>query len=317
VNLTQRQQAAVDRIKKRLATGEDAIVETDCLCGDGDRERLAATDRHGIPSPTWLCRRCGMVYVSPRPDEAALKRFYNEDYFDLYASKSAEDVGELFSIQRRQGADVAAFVDGAGIGAPKVVYDIGCGTGGMLAVFADRGATVAGADYAENLVAFGNGRLGNGVLRVGGGDALADLPPADLLIASHLVEHLSDPVGWAASLRGLVRDGGLVYILTPGLRSGGTIMNGVASQFLNMHLYYFTLGTLSMVMAKAGFSLVKGSETVEAIYRKEASAPLSTGLDGDPALVDYLARAGRLRPVMAALRPLWRWKNELLKRVNG
>ncbi len=313
MRLSERQRAAVDRIKGRLATGEDATVETGCLCGDGDTTLVATTDRHGIPSPTLLCRRCGTLFVSPRPDEAALKRFYNEDYFDLYASKSAIDEGALFDIQRRQGGDVASFVEGAGVPAPGVVYDIGCGTGGMLSVFADKGAAIAGADYAENLVAYGNGRLGAESLVMGGIEALIGRPPADLLIASHLVEHLSDPVGWATSLRDVVSEGGHVYILTPGLRTGVTMMEGVNAQFLNMHLYYFTLGTLSMVMGRAGFSLVKGTETVEAVYRKEATTPLATGAAGDLELVDYLAKVRRLRPVMALARPIWRVKNELLK----
>lgn len=304
MQLSARQLAAAERVRARLLSGADRVEHAECPCGQGDPVPLADADRHGIPSPTVVCRTCGLVYVASRPDEQALRRFYNEDYFDLYASKSAMDAAALYDIQRRQGGGVADFVRRSGVPDPGRVFDVGCGTGGMLANYAERGAAIAGVDYSEQLVAYGNSRLGAGTLAVGGIEALQNKGQGDLVIASHLIEHVTDPVAWAMSLREFIAPEGHVYVLTPGLRTYTTRFDGLASQLLNMHLFYFTLGTLSMVMARAGFALVYGNEVVEAVYRRCAELPNGAASSrGDPALASWLKRADRVRPVFGLLRP--------------
>lgn len=315
--LSPRQQAAVDRIAARLLSGEDATEHVGCPCGGEAYDVLADCDRNGIPSPTVVCRRCGLAFVALRPDERALRRFYNEDYFDLYASKSAADMASLYDIQRQQGQAVADFVRRSGVPDPARVFDVGCGTGGMLAAFAERGAAIAGVDYAEQLVAYGNGRLGAGTLETGGVDVLRRRGRADLVIASHLVEHVADPVAWALSLRDVVKPGGHAYILTPGLRTYATRFDGLAPQLLNMHLFYFTLGTLDMVMARAGFSRMSGNQTIEAVYRREADlAGDAAVLRGDPALAGWLRKAELVRPVFRLLWPLYLFISKLKDRTR-
>jgi 2-polyprenyl-3-methyl-5-hydroxy-6-metoxy-1,4-benzoquinol methylase len=299
-----------------MISGEDRTELVDCLCGGARYVQFSDTDRHGIPSPVAVCCNCGLGFVSRRPDEQALRRFYNEDYFDLYASVSARDEATLFAIQGSQGQAVLDFVLGCGVPLPNRVFDIGCGTGGMLEVFLRRGASIHGADYAENLVVYGNSRLGEGVLKVGGVEVLRGEGLADLVVASHLIEHVPDPVAWAFQLREIVSPGGHVYILTPGLRSRATLFDGLEEQLLNMHLYYFTLRTLNMIMSRAGFILVSDNETIEAVYRRADNCPTDPALGpGDPSLVRWLRGTGMLHPLIRAMYPAYRLVSDIKNRI--
>ena len=72
-----------------------------------------------------------------------------------------------------------------------VVAEIGCGPGGILKVFQEKGYEVRGCELDRRCVEFSNKQ---GVPTLGGGvEALADAGiRADLVILSHLLEHLHD-----------------------------------------------------------------------------------------------------------------------------
>ena len=58
------------------------LEEVNCsLCGGREMKTLARRDCVGLPVKTVMCRRCGLIYINPRPTE--------EWYKDYYASLGA------------------------------------------------------------------------------------------------------------------------------------------------------------------------------------------------------------------------------------
>jgi SAM-dependent methyltransferase len=310
MKLTSIQRQSVERIRSRLLSREYSTESVGCFCGSDGSRFLSDTDRHGIPSRTLLCRSCGLIYVSPRMTEDTLKRFYNEEYFPLYASASYETEEDLFQIQRQQGFNLLRRLAEHGFAGNGRVFDIGCGTGGMLSAFFDQGWDVMGVDFSENLVSFARSRLGD-CIRVGDLSAFEVSREVDLVLMSHVVEHVSHLTGFLVRLRKILRTGGAVFLVTPGVRIFGVRLFGLKPYLLNMHLYYFSLGTLSMVMGSAGFSLQRGDENIYALFRKEECVPDSLDSPGDPGLYAFLRKAHLLRPLWMALWPLWKIKNRL------
>jgi len=49
-------------------------------------------------------------------------------------------------------------------------------------------------------------------------DALGDTAPVDFVIASHVIEHIPDPIGWLAQIGEILRDGGIVVLVVPDRR---------------------------------------------------------------------------------------------------
>ena len=55
---------------------------------------------------------------------------------------------DLFQIQRKQGFDLLKRLADHGFSGNGRVFDIGCGTGGMLSAFSDQGWDVMGVDFS-------------------------------------------------------------------------------------------------------------------------------------------------------------------------
>jgi SAM-dependent methyltransferase len=98
------------------------------------------------------------------------------------------------------------------------ILDVGCGQGFESARFLGSGREVVGVDYAAEAVATAASRYGPEGLRVAQMNALglAFLPESfDGACSSHLIEHFTDPEPHVAELARVVKDDGLVCVLTP------------------------------------------------------------------------------------------------------
>lgn len=98
------------------------------------------------------------------------------------------------------------------------ILDVGCGQGFESARFLDGRREVVGVDYSRDAVATASSRYGPEGLRVAQMDALglAFLAESfDGACSSHLIEHFTDPEPHVAELARVVKDDGVVCVLTP------------------------------------------------------------------------------------------------------
>ena len=49
-------------------------------------------------------------------------------------------------------------------------------------------------------------------------DAVGDAAPLDFVIASHVIEHIPDPIGWLAQIAEILVDGGILALVVPDRR---------------------------------------------------------------------------------------------------
>ena len=162
--------------------------------------------------------------------------------------------------------------------------EIGCGPGGILSIFAERGAVVTGYDLNAEYSA--DRPDGWPMVRTGTIDtALANSEKHDLVILSHVLEHMYEPVDALRKARSLVKDGGYLYIEVPGLRSfekghysicGCTLAHpyekDLMKEFVIAHNFEFDLSVLDYVLQTSSFSIVSATELVRVLAR--ATAPL-------------------------------------------
>lgn len=96
--------------------------------------------------------------------------------------------------------------------------DVGCGQGFESARFLDPGRQVVGVDYSSDAVTTAATRYGPAGLRVAQTDALRlglRTGSFDGACSSHLIEHFTEPEPHVAELARVVRDDGVVCIVTP------------------------------------------------------------------------------------------------------
>ena len=100
--------------------------------------------------------------------------------------------------------------------APKLIVDLGCGTGRFTQPLADRlAATVIGIDPSERMLAAARAKPGNG--RVEFRQASSEKLPladgcADMIFMSMVLHHLSDRPATARECRRILREGGRLCV---------------------------------------------------------------------------------------------------------
>ena len=260
-----------------------------CLCGETEFERIATKDRHGIATGVSLCKACGLGVLTPRLTEEALVRFYESDYRTLYrGSDHIED--SYFERSYRRGERLIAFLAERGIMVRGgVAVEIGCGPGGILKALQDAGNEVWGCEYDRECAAFAMARGVKTLL--GGIEVLIEAGvAADLVVLSHLFEHVPHPYAFLRDLRRVLRSGGMLYVEVPGLHNPN---NHFFKSVQVVHLYYFDLETLCFVMARGGFALTWGDEIVRSIFRpgQPANPPPPEGnFERNRAVIEQWAR---------------------------
>ena len=179
-----------------------------------------------------------------------------------------------------------------------MVFDIGCGAGGVLFAFQQVNWQVAGVDFGEEYLEYGL-RQGVEHLFKGTSEELVRFgKKANLIILSHVLEHFFDLRSEIGAMNQLLEPDGIVYIEMPGIKSLDTPYGGDLLRLLqNAHTYYFNLNTLENVMNSCGFELIYGNEVIESIFK---IAHRETHLIGDMSseykfTVDYLKRIERRR----------------------
>jgi 2-polyprenyl-3-methyl-5-hydroxy-6-metoxy-1,4-benzoquinol methylase len=165
------------------------------------------------------------------------------------------------------------------------VLDVGCGMGGMLVAFAFEGCEVVGFDYGADYAAKGR-RLGLDI-RTGGFETIAGERPFDLIMMSHVLEHVADPIGFARSAAEALSADGRCYIEVPGIFN---IRNGYDGDLLtylqNAHQWHFTAATLRAVLGRAGLQVEQGDESIWCFSRR-AEVEEKRANDGERVMAEF------------------------------
>lgn len=250
------------------------------LCGADDSAVIAETGRLGLPVRTVICRQCGLVYTDPVLD------------LEDYSPADAEKVRRLRRPAERPSAKYLAKNQRRAEGALEVlepiirpgmrVLDVGCAAGTLLAALRDRGCQVTGVEPEPAFAAYSRDERGLTVHQCLLEEA--DLPPGafDLVTVSHVLEHADSPRAFVDRLRGLLTDGGWLFVEVPNVLEPRCSSRRI---FHVAHRTNFTPTTLRQMVETTGFRveatrLLDGPGTVQVLAEK-TEAPRDAGTPED------------------------------------
>ena len=275
--MTPDQLQARERVLKAM-TGQEYAIDslTACICDSTSFVPIASRDRHALPVSTAICTSCGLLVQTPRFTAASLETFYNSDYRALYSSPANDTPEKLFAAQMEHGVIVyARLAEVVHDFSPGSVLDVGCGAGGVLQKFKEHGWQVMGSEIDSELAAYANGR-GIPVIPHPITGTAFDSQRFSLVIITDALEHVRDPLVLLSKAHRLLEPGGHVYVKVPGLRHMAERPYPELIRELQLaHLYYWDLLLLQYLFAKAGFTMVAGTDEIKAVFKKSSkSIPL-------------------------------------------
>jgi SAM-dependent methyltransferase len=206
-----------------IADAEDArplslAYQRCCLCGVEDAAPVAVGEdfEYRTSRDTFMamrCRRCGLIFLNPRPTRDELDRIYPTSYHAFQFSE--ENFGMAHRVRSRlETRRLLSYCKGLGDRAR--ILDIGCGDGfhlRLLREFGKKGWQLEGVDtsYRAVMAARDSG------LHVHLGTVeSADLESAgyDLVLMIATVEHVEEPLAVLTAAVRLLKPGGRAVIVT-------------------------------------------------------------------------------------------------------
>jgi len=308
-----------DQIDRKVSDGAYQFEEVSCcICSSKEFEALATKDRYGLYMPVVICKQCGLIQTNPRMDQISYNEFYNIEYRKLYVGTETP-TQKFFTAQYSRGQRIFDYLMSNKV-LPKppnqlLVFEVGCGAGGILQYFKEQGCRISGIDLGEEYVEFGKSHYGL-ELSVGTISEFYLNETPDLIIYSHVLEHILTPNEELQQIYRILSDEGVVYIEVPGVKN---LMHNYEMDFLRMlqnaHTYHFTLTSLNSLMRKNRFEMVVGTENIHSAFRKKNTSKTIGIIESDyPEVLQYLRKVERLRVLFPI--PPYRVKSMVKSRLK-
>lgn len=243
-----------------------------CLCGfeDADPVGVGEDFEYRTSADTFValrCRRCGLIYLNPRPATTELDRIYPPGYhaFDFTPAK----FGLAHTVRSRLEARRLLHY-ARGLSDDARIIDVGCGDGFHLQLLRDYGKPgwrAEGIDTSERAV----GTALQRGLRVTLGDIrTAALEPDayDLALLIATVEHIENPLEALIATRRVLKPGGRVAIVTDNTNTLDFQWFGErhwGGYHFPRHWNLFNGKSLRILMEKAGFKIEELTTTISPV----------------------------------------------------
>jgi SAM-dependent methyltransferase len=223
--------------------GVQALERADCgVCESSERSYLFQKQGFAFHR----CANCSHIYVSPRLTPALQAQAGEE-----LGAFSADD--PYLEVQRAEASALCHLLSTRAPG-PRLL-DIGFGRGYLMQTAHAYGFEVYGINSAEDQVAQLRPQFGAHVYRAIVGED--DLPsgPFDVVVMSHVLEHLPHPRTLLNDLALVLSPGAVVYTAVPDMDSVQFRVLGKRWDVVNplVHVQYFNQRSLTMLLERAGF----------------------------------------------------------------
>ncbi|MDR2602908.1 MAG: class I SAM-dependent methyltransferase [Spirochaetaceae bacterium] len=204
------------------------------------------------------CASCSLVQQNPRPSQKDVINRYNENDYLNYELQN-EEVFLRLSLLALKDAGFFKIEKKLFASGKNRVLDVGCASGALLQSLKKRGWETRGIEISEAQASYASGR-GVNVVSVPLEEAGFAPGGFDVVIASHLIEHLNDPDSFVRTVYNLLDGGGYFFITTPAVDGLQARIFGPSwRSAIFDHLYLFSKRTLFFVLKKCGFIIERRS----------------------------------------------------------
>jgi 2-polyprenyl-3-methyl-5-hydroxy-6-metoxy-1,4-benzoquinol methylase len=203
------------------------------------------------------CKTCGLVQRNPQPLKEEITARYSRTFGKDYLSYEIENENNFLKLQKLALLDAGFYKLEKSLCAANetqpYLLDIGCATGALLASLRDSGWRVTGVEISPS-AEYGRNIRKLDIRNLALEENKFPNDSFDVVLASHLIEHLNDPFSFLNEVRRILKESGHVFITTPNI-SGfqARLFGGRWRSAIFDHLYLFSVNTLKKMLKNAGF----------------------------------------------------------------
>jgi SAM-dependent methyltransferase len=281
-------------------------MSTTCpVCGVGDVElqgqyrgqHVAFTGMHRAQ-----CRGCRMVFATPMPPEHKLQQ-YNASYFNSAHGGKPQGAAALafFSgIARLRLAHLQRYLSSQRIAVSQVT-EIGPGPGWFARSWlAQNPGTTYRAIETDASCHVALREIGVQLISVE--DTAHEARPTDLVVMTHVLEHVADPLAFLRETTRRLRPGGVLFIEVP-------CRDWEHKHLDEPHLLFFDKGPMQLLLERLGFGQIQLSyhgQKIEYLRRPSRIKRMWNVVRNRLVIRGVIAPFGRLGPGMESLSALER-----------
>jgi 2-polyprenyl-3-methyl-5-hydroxy-6-metoxy-1,4-benzoquinol methylase len=195
------------------------------------------------------CRGCGLVYVNPRPTKEEMSKFYPRDYYGKQNRMAKVIVKHLLYMKIRK---IMSFRKKGRI------LDVGCGEGGFLLNFKERGWEAYGVDISEAACRLARAKLGRYIFNCELKDRHFPDSSFDVVTLNHVLEHMLNPNEELREVHRILKDDGILRLSTPNIDSLQFKISKDRWIGLDLprHLCYYSPRTIKDILKRNGFNVI-------------------------------------------------------------
>jgi 2-polyprenyl-3-methyl-5-hydroxy-6-metoxy-1,4-benzoquinol methylase len=243
-----------------------------CICNGNNFQLISEKDRHGFEYQVVICENCGLIQNNPRLNQASYFHFYKNLYRKLILGENIP-TEKFFQKEKIRGKKILSFLETCGVfkNINKnrfFIFEVGCGAGGVLKVFKDEHFKVSGCDLNKEYLEYGNKYYDLNLIQGTLDEIKFDEKP-DLIIYSHVLEHILYPYRELKNIFNKLKNNSFLYIEVPGVKTIDLFYQYNFLEFLHLHhVYYFTKSSLKNLISKTDFQIVKINEMINCLCQK-------------------------------------------------
>ena len=204
--------------------------------------------------PLYQCSACELAFLHPQPTDQQLADIYNEHYF--FGSQSQEKTQYMDQIRKATAQlyleELLSYTKSSDLR----LLEIGRGSGNFIVSAHEKGLKVRGIDLNAHAVCAVNQKLGGEYVVQGTLDSidLNALGQFDVCVLFDVIEHVRNPALLMTQIRQVLKDEGVLFMVTPSLDSwSAKMLKSQWMEFKPEHLFYFNTQNLEAFLVKSGF----------------------------------------------------------------
>lgn len=227
------------------------------ICGKNKSTVIHVFDSKNNPKIKGLklakCDNCGFVFINPQPSIEEIKTFYPKDLNVRKRKSKLRFLKEHYE-KKRFKLVLKEFEKQTKV--PENILDIGCSNGFFLKLAKEKGLEIYGTELNNRQIEYLKKNLTKNIYL--SEKELIGKTKFDIITAFDVIEHLPRPDKFIENCSKLLKDDGLLIILTMDLNSWTyRIFKKRVSWIGDQHLFYFSKKTLGKLLEKNGLKIYK------------------------------------------------------------